>query len=49
MDNRKFLEVLFSTKNNSKIKEFNKLSSIEKQEVLSNDKVLNIGYMKLSV
>lgn len=40
MKNSKFLEILFSTKNNSKIlKEYNKLSLTEKQIVLSNNKV----------
>lgn len=40
MNNRNFLEILFSTKNNDKIlKEYNKLSILEKQKVLSNDKV----------
>lgn len=40
MTNSKFLKVLFSTNNRSKIlKDYNKLSSVEKQTVLSNNKV----------
>lgn len=50
MANSKFLEVLFSTKNYSKIlKEYNKLSFVEKQIILSNDKVKHRLYKIIDI
>ena len=46
----KFIEVLFSTKNCSKIlKMYNKLSFVEKQIVLSNDKVRQKLYKIINI
>ena len=50
MTNRNFLEILFSTKNYDKIlKEYNKLTILEKQIVLSNDKVKQRLYKIINI